>query len=106
MDIADAELDRLSHTLDIEDEEEHIAESAPVDRHRRQVPNYMQANNGPLGKPQFSVQGAGSAQNGRNWNFGGQVGASAKVWESQNRRHSVGVGGTYGQSFGKYEVAE
>ncbi|CAG7816095.1 unnamed protein product [Allacma fusca] len=56
-----------------------------------------------VGQPQFSVQGGGGGNNGRNWNAGGNVGISAKVWESQNGRHSVGAGVNAGQSFGRHQ---
>ncbi|CAG7717553.1 unnamed protein product [Allacma fusca] len=62
------------------------------------------ANSGaPVGQPQFSLQGGGSGNNGRNWNAAGNAGVGAKVWESPNGRHSVGAGVNAGQAFGRQQ---
>ncbi|CAL8072305.1 unnamed protein product [Orchesella dallaii] len=61
------------------------------------------ASSGQVGKPQFHVNGGGAGNNGRNWGAHGNIGAGVKAWQSQNGRHSIGVGANVGQSVGRFQ---
>jgi len=61
------------------------------------------ANSGQVGKPQFHVNGGGAGNNAQNWGAHGSAGVGVKAWESQNGRHSVGVGANYGQAAGRFQ---
>lgn len=52
----------------------------------------------------LNVAGGGNYQNGQNWHANGAVAGGAKVFESANQRHAIGVHGNYGQSAVNYPV--
>ncbi|CAF4452196.1 unnamed protein product, partial [Rotaria sp. Silwood2] len=47
--------------------------------------------------------GGGNFHNRHNWGANVAVSAGAKVWESANQRHSVGIHGSYDQGAGSYQ---
>ncbi|CAL1299226.1 unnamed protein product [Larinioides sclopetarius] len=64
---------------------------------------FVECQNKPpqVGKPQFSLQAAGSGKNHRNFQAGYNAGVGTRVWESKRKDMSLDVGASYGRGFAR-----
>ncbi len=50
------------------------------------------------------AMGGGGFQDSKNWYAGGRIDATVPVWQSKGGKTAVGVGGSFSNTYGRYEV--